>query len=471
MNTTMTKHTSHAIVIGGSMAGLAAARVLAQHFERVTLIERDHLPATPQPRKGAPQSHHIHVLLNRGRMILEQLFPGLQDELGAAGAPEVNWTADLALFSNRTWFPRMTSALHSRAASRSLLEYTVRQRVLQLSNVSVLQGCEVTGLIANEDNGHVTGTQVQSRQDHSETRLHADLIVDASGRSSRAPEWLQALGYDQPSETVVNSQLGYASRCFRPPEKFEANWKVIISRQRPPEGRRGGGIYTIEDNQWMVTIGGGAGSAGDERPATDETGFMAFIRTHLHPSIGQALQGAEPISPIYGYQRTENRLRHYENLSRLPDGFVMLGDAVCAFNPVYGQGMSVAALGALQLDGWLRRPTSALNFQKQLAKLNHTPWLLATGDDARSLGLTSKDAATRFQQAYVDRVFEAASHNAEVYKRFSLVTHMMQSPTALFAPRVALAALQEAIKGGRHGLSHRTAIVDSRVINPIDATV
>ncbi len=463
MNTNLHTRAAHAIVVGGSMAGLAAARVLAHHFERVTLVERDHFPATPQPRKGAPQSHHIHVLLNRGRIVLEQLFPGLQNELGAAGAPEVNWSADMALFSNNTWFPRAKSNLHSRAASRSLLEHTVRQRVRQLANVTVLQESELTGLVTNEDKSRVTGAQIQSRQDHSTRTLNADLIVDASGRSSRAPEWLQALGYGAPTETVINSQLGYASRCFRPPTKFEAkfegNWKVIISRQRPPQGRRGGGIYSIENNQWMVTIGG----AGAERPDTDDAGFMAFIRNHLHPSIAEALQHAEPITPIYGYQRTENRLRHYENLTRLPEGFVLLGDAVCAFNPVYGQGMSVAALGALQLDGWLQRPTPALDFQKRLAKTNHTPWLLATGDDARSLGLGANDTATRFQHAYVDRVFEAASHDAEVFRRFSMVTHLMQPPAALFAPRVALAALREAMRGGRHGLSHRTANVDSRI--------
>jgi 2-polyprenyl-6-methoxyphenol hydroxylase-like FAD-dependent oxidoreductase len=451
----------HALIIGGSMAGLAAVRVLAHHFDRVTLVERDSFPATPQPRKGAPQAHHIHVLLNRGRMLLEQLFPGLQDELGAAGAPQVNWTTDMALFANGVWFPKVTSSLHSRAASRSLLEHTVRQSMLQLPNVTVLQESELIGLIANADNSRVIGGQIQSRATRAETTLHADLVVDASGRSSRAPEWLQALGYAAPTETVVNSQLGYASRCFAPPTGFEANWKVLISRQRPPLGRRGGGIYPIENGQWMVTIGG----AGDEEPSTDEEGFMEFIRTHLHPAIGEALQGAQPITPIYGYQRTENRVRHYEQLPRLPDGFVMLGDAVCAFNPVYGQGMSVAALGALALDAWLKQKASAsaLEFQQQLAKQNHVPWLLATGDDVRSLGIAGNDPATRFQHAYVDRVFEAASHNAEVYRRFSMVTHMMRTPASLFAPRVALAALREALRRDKHGQPHQTTSADKRI--------
>lgn len=452
----------HAVVIGGSMAGLAAARVLAHHFERVTLVERDQVPATPQPRKGAPQAHHIHVLLNRGRMVMEQLFPGLQAELGAAGAPQVNWTSpDMKLFSNGTWFPQIKSDLHSRAASRGLLEHTVRGRVLQFPNVTVLSESDLTGLETNEDKTQVTGARIQSRQDQSQSMLSADLIVDASGRSSRAPEWLQVLGYEMPNETVVNSQLGYASRFFRPPAGFEANWKVMISRQRPPLGRRGGGIYTIENNQWLVTIGG----AGAERPGTDEASFNEFIRAYLHPHIAEALQGAEPITPIYGYLRTENRLRHYEQLARLPDGFVMLGDAVCAFNPVYGQGMSVAAMGALVLDGWLNGQTSALDFQKRLAKLNHTPWLLATGDDARSLGLTHNDAATRLQHVYVDRVFEAASHDAEAYKRFSMVTHLMRSPASLFAPRVMLAALREALNKGKHGQPYLPASADSRVAN------
>jgi 2-polyprenyl-6-methoxyphenol hydroxylase-like FAD-dependent oxidoreductase len=156
-------------------------------------------------------------------------------------------------------------------------------------------------------------------------------------------------------------------------------------------------------------------------------------------------------------------VRHYEQLTRLPDGFVMLGDAVCAFNPVYGQGMSVAAMGVFELDAWLKQNVSALDFQKRLAKQNHTPWLLATGDDVRSLGIAGNDPATRFQHTYVDRVFEAASHNAEVYKRFSLVTHMMRSPASLFAPRVAMAALREALTRRKHGLSHQATSADKRV--------
>jgi 2-polyprenyl-6-methoxyphenol hydroxylase-like FAD-dependent oxidoreductase len=437
----------HAIVIGGSMAGLLAARVLSDHFDQVTILDRDRFPEGPEVRKGVPQAHHIHVLLVRGRQILEQLFPGLDAELIAGGVKPLEWGYDSISLTAAGWIPRFHSGLHSYTVSRAFLEWAVHQRVAANNRVHIMDSGEAVGLLTDSARASVTGVQVRFRRGGSEEgegeqSLRGDLVVDASGRTSRTPEWLKALGYDAPPETVVNSFVGYATRLFERPANFGGDWKLMFIFAQPPRLARGGIIAEIETGEWIVSLGGAA----RDYPPTEETAFMEFCRTLATPEFYEAIKDARPTSPIYGFQRTANQLRHYERLTRWPENFVVTGDAVCAFNPIYGQGMTVAGLDALLLDACLREQRQAGNgtrgmglvFQKRLAKSNDGPWLLATGEDFRypTTEGGKPDVTTRLTHRYMDRIIDLLPENDELCRIFFNVTNLTQPATVLFQPYV-----------------------------------
>lgn len=444
---------SHAVVIGSSMAGLLAARVLSDHFEQVTIVESDRLPEQPEWRHGVPQSHHGHVLLTKGKQILEQLFPGLQDELAAADAPLVDWTADCPLLGLSGWTPRFSSALKTHSTTRNLLEWSIRKRLQAYSKIRFLPSSQVIALLSDTCNTRVTGVQVRSRHSYEPTDLLTNLVVDASGRNSHTPQWLRALGYAPPEETVINSFLGYASRWYQRPTHLQFDWKVLYLLPKPPHLKRGALVCPIEGDRWIVSLTGVA----QDYPPTDEAGFLNFARSLRSPLVYEAIKDAQPLSPIYGYRNTENRLRHYEKLSRFPENFIVVGDAVCAFNPVYGQGMTVAALGALTLNQCLKQQKQsdlaglARRFQKQLAKVNATPWLMATAEDFR-WDMTQggrPNLATRLLHQYLDKVTLLAIESPDTYKVWAEVIHMVKPPTALFHPGILTRSLAKAILSTR----------------------
>lgn len=450
MSPLQTATDNHAVVIGGSIAGLLAARVLADRFERVTVVERDRFPEKPVPRQGVPQSYQLHVLLTQGQRILEQLFPGLTDELDCNGALTIDWTADMRWLLLGGWTPRFPSGIISRGCTRNLLESLIRGRVANYGRVKFLEAHQVTDLLAN-DNTAVTG--VRLRDDNgTEAELSAQLVLDASGRNSKAPKWLESLGYETPQETTIDSFLGYASRWYQAPAGKPLDYKVLYIMPKAPDNTRGGVLYPVEGNRWIVCLIG----VGRDYPPTDEAGYLDFARSLPSPEIYEAIKDAQPTSPIYGYRRTENCLRHYERLSRFPENFLVVGDAVCAFNPVYGQGMTVAALGALTLDRCLKEQSKrypdgnltgvAQRFQKQLAKVNNVPWLITTGEDFRwpTTEGGRPDLMTRLMQRYLDRVTFLTGSSAEVYKVFLEVIHMLKPPTAFFQPSILAQVLKQA---------------------------
>lgn len=441
---------SHALVIGASMAGLLAGRILVDHFDRVTIVERDRLPDGPEQRAGVPQGRHVHILLARGLRILEQLFPGLEAELAAAGAPAVDTAADWMTLLPAGWAPRYRSGLVLRTCSRPLLEAMVRGRLLANPRVQVLSQHEVIDLLADATRRSVVGARVRDREQASaETTVAADLVVDAGGRASRAPEWLESLGYDAPVETVINSFVGYASRRYRRPAGALADWKAMLLAARAPDQTRMGVIYPIEGDIWQVGL---AGSARDY-PPTDEEGWLAFARGLRSPLFYEAIQGLEPLSPISGYRRTQNRLRHYERLSHWPEGFAVVGDAVCAFNPIYGQGMTVAALGAMTLDRCLRRQRAGsrrgfgLSFQRALAKVNAVPWLMSTGEDFRWPATEGgrPGRVTRLLHMYLDRVMSLAARSPRIHRSYVEVAYLLRPPRILFRPGILLPVAGEAL--------------------------
>jgi 2-polyprenyl-6-methoxyphenol hydroxylase-like FAD-dependent oxidoreductase len=278
--------------------------------------------------------------------------------------------------------------------------------------------------------------------------IDADFIVDASGRGSRTPEWLNEMGYPAPAETVINPFLRYASRLYAPPPDFAASWKSLLMRGVGPLVHRGGIIFQIEGGRWLVTLAG----ANRDFPPLDHDGFLEFARSLGDPpELYEALRHAEPLTDPAGYQRTENRWRHYEAMPRWPDHFVVLGDAVCAFNPVYGQGMTAAAMQAEALDDALRQAHLrwqgvdglAWQVQRSVGKLLHAPWLMATSEDFRGAATEGPrpSRAIKAVHAYLDKVAVCAASHPVVYRTYLEVTQLTKPPTALFHPSIAMRVL------------------------------
>ena len=442
-----------ALVIGGSMAGMLAARALSDYFEQVTIVERDRLPDGAENRSGVPQARHLHLLLSEGFSIMEELFPGLNEELAAAGVPEIHWCWDSVNLTAGGWLPRFKSGVITRVPTRVLLDWTIRQRLHQNPRIQFVQERQVVGLTATSENGKVTGLKVKKRGSEDEEMLPADLVVDASGRDSHAPEWLQALGYEAPPETHVNAFLGYATRWYEGLNRPSIDWHMAIVTPKPPEIPRGGGMLEVEGGRWIVTLAG----MNKDFPPTDEDGFLEFARSLVSPIIYDAIKDATPISSIAGYQRTANRQRHFERLSRLPGGFVVLGDAACAFNPVYGQGMTLAAIGAkalgecLSSDGDLT--TLPPRFQKRLAGVLNDAWLMATGEDLRYPGTEGKRPSklVRLTQKYLDRVQQAMPYDNDLTLAFIEVMNLRKPPTSLFHPKI----MWKVLRAGKVGANEQ----------------
>lgn len=451
-----TSSNRHALVVGSGMAGLLAARILADHFEQVTMIERDRLPTSPEFRAGVPQGRHVHGLLLRGLQILEQLFPGIAAELEAAGAQRIDWIKDLEFHTVFGVLPRFSSPYHVLTCSRPLLEWTTCQRLAAHPHIRFLETHEAVLLLSNSQKTHIVGVRVRERNPEAhalgkEEDLVADLVVDASGRGSHVLEWLKAQGFEQPEEITIDGKVGYATRYYRRPQQtFQADWKILALLNSWPQIRRGGIILPIEGDRWIVTVAG----IGDDHPPTDEAGFLSFLEGMATPLLAEALKQAEPLSDIYGYQHMENRWRHFEQLERWPEGFIAIGDAVCQLNPYYGQGMAVAALTALLLDQVLKDASKqrfvAHRFQKALAKVFAAPWLMATSEDLRSpftQGGSTGGLGSRLMYGYIDGVKQFIAHDEDALRTFVEVSHLLKPSTAMFRPGMVTGVLSQAIRG------------------------
>ncbi len=416
------------------MGGMLAASVLSRFFDRVMLFERDIYPRRPIAREGVPQARHLHVLLMRGHRILEELFPGITEDATAAGAEVLDVGEDFAWRTPPGWGIRFRSGIEMLAASRPLIDSVVQRRLAATANIELVQGRIVTG-VSGDKAGRITGVRVRHSQAADEELVTADLVVDCSGRMSRAPEWLKELGYIAPPESVVDANLGYASRLYRRRPEHERNWRAVFIQAAPPEQPRAGVAFPVEGDRWMVTMCGGGG---DYAPST-EPEHLNFARSLPSGEIYNLIQKAEPLSPIVGYRRTENRWRHYEQLKTFPDGFVVLGDAACAFNPVYGQGMTTAALGAMTLDARLRKDDCdgfSRRFQRDLARVIATPWALATGEDLRyrTANAAQPRLAERILQNYVGKVMAISTYDSSVRSYLLAVFTMMSPPSRLMRP-------------------------------------
>ncbi|MET7773305.1 FAD-dependent monooxygenase [Nocardia sp. NPDC005366] len=420
---------SHAIVLGAGIAGMLTARVLSDHVERVTLVERDPLDQDG-PRRGVPQARHLHGLLDRGRTIMEELYPGLTAQAAALGAP----TAE-ALLGTRWYLGGLRvrptpTGLTSLMATRPLLESVIRERTLTIPGIALRDRTAARALVGTAR--AVTGVVV-SRDDEERT-LRADLVVDATGRASRAPDWLRALGVAPPAEDRVDVDLGYASRFYRrSPGQLDDHSSVIISTG--PNGR-GGGAIRVEHDRWHVTL---AGMLGDH-PPIDRAGFAEFASTLAAPDIHEIVTAAEPLDDGVPHRFRHSVRRRYERTAAPITGFLAVGDAVCSFNPLYAQGMSVAAQQALALRDCLAAGTSDLpsRFYAEAGRVVDVAWQMSTGSDLRYPGVVGdRTARIRLTNAYVGAAHRAAHTDARVARTFLRVANLVEPPAALLRPALA----------------------------------
>jgi 2-polyprenyl-6-methoxyphenol hydroxylase-like FAD-dependent oxidoreductase len=433
----------HAIVIGGSMAGLLAARVLSDQFERVTIVERDRFSEGVENRKGVPQARHAHALLPRGFMIMARLFPGIAEELVSDGAIASDIPAESLRYQLGGYRVRFSIGRKSLLMSRPFLEGHIRRRVLAIPGVTVLEEHAVTGLLSGEDEKSVGGVIVRRRvQDAPERRLVADLVVDASGRGSRAPAWLEEMGYERPEEERIEIGVGYTTRVYRSRPEDLSGVKLVIIEPTPGLERSIGAMFRMEDERWIVTLGGWLG----ERAPTDEAAFVEFARNLPAPDIHEVIKDAEPLGDAAKYNFPANLRRRYERISRLPEGYLVIGDALCSFNPIYGQGMSVAALEALTLRECLRAgPAAGLarRFFAKAARIVDIPWGIAVGADLRFPGIHgARTAKVRLVNAYLARFHVAAATDPVLGGAFLRVVNLMDRPESLLGPTIALRVLR-----------------------------
>ena len=406
----MTERTeNHAVVLGGGIAGLLAARVLADAYHEVTVVDRDGFARGSEPRPGAPEGRHIHALLARGQQVLEELFPGLTAELEACGAPVGDVLGDARLLFGGHRLARAETGLIALSASRPLLEDRVRARVRALRGVRFAPPGDVVGLRPSPDRRRVTGVRLLRRADGSaEEALDAELVVDATGRDSRAPAWLEALGFARPEEARVRVDVGYATRRYRlPPDVLGGDLACVHGPA--PARPRGGALARLEGGVWMLTLFGMAG----DYPPTDPAGFAAFARSLPFPDLHDAVGAAEPVDDPVGFRFPADVRRRYERLRRFPQGFLVVGDALCSFNPIYGQGMTVAALQALALRHHLRPPRhldsghgpGTRPVLRALARVTDAPWELTLGADLAVPGVEGRRTpGRRLAGAYVARL-------------------------------------------------------------------
>jgi 2-polyprenyl-6-methoxyphenol hydroxylase-like FAD-dependent oxidoreductase len=425
---------SHAVVIGAGIAGLCTARVLADTFDRVTVLDRDALPVEGIARPGAPQGRHVHAILVRGTSALRELFPGLVEDMVADGIVLGDVLADSRAYMGRYRLAPARSGLEVLGIARPNLEYRLRERVSRLPNVTVRAETVAEGWTLSPDRTLVTGLLLRAdgRMDHQ--TLSADLTVDASGRRSRTPEWLVEAGYPAPGEQRIAINIAYSSCTFTiPADAIGTRLGLLVTPT--PDNPRGGAISDLGNGHWLVSLSG----YGSFHPPVSAAAFVDFARRLAVPDIYDALRQATATGTPVRYRIIEVVRRHYERLSRFPEQLVVLGDAVSSFNPVYGQGMSVAAEEALVLRRHLQRNGTQdfARLRRQFAKSSAAAWTMSVNSDLRMPWIPGKRPPTvRLGNAYLSLLHRAAHHDPHVAKAFMRVANLVDGPAGIVRPAV-----------------------------------
>jgi 2-polyprenyl-6-methoxyphenol hydroxylase-like FAD-dependent oxidoreductase len=430
----MSKNTrDRAVVLGGSIAGLLAAGVLAEHYADVTVVDRDRLPDGPWHRKGIPHGLHTHALLPRGLQVVEELLPGITGRLVADGALVGDVLGNARWILGGRLVVQSDTGLRALSASRALVEGGIRDRIRARPNVTFLDGYDIVGLSGSS--GRVRAARVTSAHGEGSRVLPADLVVDATGRGSRTPRWLAELGYAAPDRDQVTVNLSYATRLFRlPPGALGDDFAVVTARF--PGQRRSAVVQRVENDLVMITLAGILG----ERPPLDLTGFAEYARTLATRETYDIVRRSEPIGAAASFRLPTYSRYRYERRPDVPAGLLVVGDAACAFNPVYAQGMTVAALSALALRAELRDgdEPDPRRFFAAMAGVLEVPWRMAVGADLAIPGVVGPPMPpSPLTPDYLNAVRLAATEDPAVAVAFLRVTALVDPPSALLRPEIA----------------------------------
>ncbi|MDE2244002.1 MAG: FAD-dependent monooxygenase [Bradyrhizobium sp.] len=437
---------NHAIVLGAGMAGLAAAQVLSKYFSKVTILERDVLSGDPLPRSGTPQASHAHALLAGGLRALQSLFPDFERDLLSAGAVQTCAGKEIRLERpGFDPFPSRDLGFEIFFMSRPLLESVTRRRVQENPNIEIRTRHRATEIVASADGLRVEAVRCETDEGGT-IKIDAEFVVEATGRGSLTLQLLDRLGLEKPRETEIGIDQAYSTTIVERPRDPETSWTGVMVLPSAPASSRGGFLFPIEKQQWIVSIGGNHGDA----PPGDMEGFLDFVKSFRTSTIYDALKSARPTAGIVRFRLPASTRRHYENLESFPAGLLTTGDALCRFNPVFGQGMSVAAREAVVLDGLLQDGVPmdqlAQQFFAAVQPTIETPWGVAQSDfvypDTR--GVRPTDFEQRMQ--YNIALTKLAAEDFEVHKLLAEVQHLLKPQSALREPALAkrVMALAEA---------------------------
>lgn len=419
------------VVIGASFAGMLAAAAAARDGYQVTILERDRIPTTAELRPGVPQGNQAHILLHRGLLAIESLLPGIERDLMDAGGVPFN-TGQMPSLGNYGWMPQNNLSYDIISISRPLLEHLVRRRVLALEQVTLREDTTVSGLTRAGDQWQV--------HDHELLLAISDVLIDASGRSSRMPHWLSELGITVPESDVVDPRLGYACRRYRGTLPLQTGAVVFATAAEPV----GALVLPIEQGDWLVCAAG----YGERRPRRENDEFEPFLDAVRDPLVADVARHLEPQGDVAIHRQTANRRLAYGSSADWPAGLFVVGDAMCAFNPIYGQGITVAASQAQLLRPALARfdgsAQATRRIQRRLASVTSLPWSVSTSEDIR---IVHPDARPGVGQLFTGwwasrMVALAAGGDRASIRAFSNVYHLMGSPLLMFSPAVVRAMLR-----------------------------
>jgi flavin-dependent dehydrogenase len=430
-----------AIVIGASITGALAAKVLSRHFAKVILIDKDALSDGPETRSNVPQEHHVHLLLHRGRQNMERLFPGFLGELEADGAQVVDLSHGVKWHLAGRWKNRWPTGVTAHYCSRTLVEHHLRRRALMLDGVELRQRTIVQEPIWSADRSRITGLLI-TRPDRGEEQLAADFVLDTSGRGSSAPAWLRAQGYDEPETEHIVARLGYASRIYQRDTKSAGKWDVLLVTPRLPDDRRMGVISPIEGDRWMVTAGGWLG----QFPQADEQSFLSFMRDLPVPDIHDVISKAKPLTDVRRFVLSGGLRRRYDQLARFPQGFFVMGDAVCSSNPIYSQGMSISSMQIMafadRFDNFLSGRISATALFAHTVGATSRSWDQARAGDERFPEVRAPGVLrNRWRDAYFDELVQASHEDRTVTLALMRNTNLMDDAPSLTGPDIVLRTL------------------------------
>ena len=441
-----------AVVVGAGIGGLTAARALSDRFETVIVLERDDLAAAAGSRAGTPQDRHVHALLAGGLKALAELFPGIEDDLLRAGAVPLSSSRDVRVERpGFDPFPARDLGVTTYAASRPLIEFALRQRVERLPGTILKARCRATELLASADGAKVTGVRCEA-VDGQQTTLDADLVIDASGRGALTLALLQATGRTPPPETTIGVDIGYATATYDIPPDSERGWQGVMTFPQAPHSSRGALMLPQEGQRWLVGLGG----RGADKPPGDQAGFLDFARHLRTPTIYDAIRDARRVGEITRYAFPQSRRRHFEKVADFPCGLLPFSDAICIFNPVYGQGMSVAAREAVLLRSLLARGGVGGNalvalphvFFAGLQPLLDTPWAMAAIPDfifPSTTGLRPPTLARDLRLAVA--LLRLAARKPDVHKLVVEVQHLLKPRSVYRNPLIWARVMLEVVKG------------------------